>query len=56
MVVGIHHQTLCGLVVAGYTSGRFHSPEVQKTMQCNFNTVSCCLRKENSDIMEENHL
>jgi hypothetical protein len=36
MMVGIHHQTLCGLVVAGYTFGRFHSPEMQKiSYYCN---------------------
>ena len=29
-VVEIHHQTRCGLVVAEYISGIFHSPEVQK--------------------------
>lgn len=56
MVVGIHRQTLCGLVVAGYTSGRFRSPEVQKILQCNLNTISCCVRKEISDIMGEDCL
>lgn len=32
MMVGIHHQTLCGLVVAGCTFGRFHSPEMQNVL------------------------
>jgi hypothetical protein len=32
MMEGTHHQTQCGLGVAGYTFGRFHSPEMQKTL------------------------